>query len=185
MQLDRLVFVTSNVDKLKEAEAVLGFSLDHRSFDLEEIQSLELEEVVSHKAAAAFGRLQRPALVEDTSLELKGLGGFPGPLIRWLLTSVGPEGICRIANAFDDTSATVRCIAMASDGVEEVMGLGVVTGHIVSAPRGRRGFGWDSTFAPDGFDGRTFGEMDADEKNAISHRMIAFQNLRETLEKRR
>ena len=181
MDLDQLVFVTSNMGKLREAEAVLGIGLDHCSLDLEEIQSLALEEVVSHKAAGAFGRLQRPVLVEDTSLELTGLGGFPGPLIRWLLTTVGPEGICRIAHAFDETTATVRCIAMASDGVGEVMGLGVVTGRIVRTPRGRRGFGWDSCFAPDGFDGRTYGEMDDAEKNAISHRKIAFQKLRDAL----
>jgi len=185
MVLDGLTFVTSNLGKLREAEAVLGVSLDHRALDLEEIQSLDLEEVVSHKAATAFSRLGRPVLVEDTSLELAGLGGFPGPLVRWLLTSVGPGGICRIAAAFEDPTATVRCIAMASDGRAEVLGLGVVTGKIVRAPRGTRGFGWDSTFSPDGCGGRTFAEMDESEKNAISHRMLAFQNLRDALQARR
>jgi non-canonical purine NTP pyrophosphatase (RdgB/HAM1 family) len=182
MELAGLVFVTSNLGKLREAEAVLGVSLDHRALDLEEIQSLDLEEVVSHKASAAFERLGRPVLVEDTSLELNGLEGFPGPLIRWLLTTVGPAGICRIAGAFEDTSATVRCIAMAHDGTREVVGLGVVHGRIVRAPRGRQGFGWDSTFAPDGHGGRTYGEMSKTEKNDISHRKLAFQNLRDALQ---
>ena len=97
------------------------------------------------------------------------------------LTSVGPAGICRIAHAFKDTSATVRCIAMAHDGTHEVVGLGVVHGRIVSTPRGARGFGWDSTFAPDGHGGRTYGEMSEAEKNAISHRRLAFESLRRAL----
>lgn len=181
MQLDRLVFVTSNLGKLREAEAVLGQTMDHRGLEIEEIQSLELEEVVRHKAAAAFDRLTVPVLVEDTSLELEGLGGFPGPLIRWLLTSVGPRGICRIADAFGDPAATVRCIALATDGDAEAMGVGVVRGRIVPSPRGRQGFGWDSVFAPDDADGRTYGEMTVAEKNAISHRKKAFESLRDAL----
>jgi non-canonical purine NTP pyrophosphatase (RdgB/HAM1 family) len=185
MVFEGLVFVTSNLGKLREAEAVLGISLDHRALEIHEVQSLDLEEVVRRKAAVAFARVQRPVIVEDTSLELSGLGGFPGPLVRWLLSSVGPAGICRIAHAFEDAAATVRCIAMATDGANEASGLGVVSGRIVRAPRGSRGFGWDSTFAPDGHGGRTYGELDDAEKNAISHRMLAFRNLRDALEARR
>jgi len=181
MRLDDAVFVTSNLGKLREAEAVLGCTLRHRALDLPEIQSLDLAEVVRAKAGAAFERLGRPVLVEDTSLELAGLGGFPGPLVRWLLASVGPEGICRVASCFDDPAATVRCLACAFDGGAEVLGEGVVVGRIVPAPRGRRGFGWDSAFVPDGGDGRTYAEMDGAEKNAISHRRRAFEALRERL----
>jgi len=181
MQLDRLVFVTSNLGKLREAEAVLGQTMDHRGLEIEEIQSLDLEEVVRHKGVTAQQQLGVPVLVEDTALELAGLGGFPGPLIRWLLTSVGPAGICRIARCFDDSAATVRCVALATDGSDVVMGTGVITGHIVPEPRGRQGFGWDSVFAPDDADGRTYGEMTVAEKNAISHRKRAFESLRDAL----
>jgi XTP/dITP diphosphohydrolase len=59
------------------------------------VQTLDLAEVVRHKARTAWEHLGRPVLVEDTALELTGLGGFPGPLVRWLLVSVGPEGIWR------------------------------------------------------------------------------------------
>ena len=182
MLFDDLVFVTSNDGKLREAEAVLGRSLDHHALDLPEIQSLDLEEVVRAKAAAALKRLDRPVLVEDTGLELAGLGGFPGPLVRWLLTSVGPEGICRIAHAFSSPAATARCLACATDGTAEVLGEGVVDGVITEAPRGPGGFGWDSAFIPSGSGGRTYGEMSEDEKNLISHRRKAFLALRKALE---
>jgi non-canonical purine NTP pyrophosphatase (RdgB/HAM1 family) len=183
MRLDDLVFVTSNIGKLREAEAVLGRTLDHCGLDLTEVQTLDLTEVVRGKARMAYERLGRPVLVEDTALELAGLGGFPGPLIRWLLASVGPEGICRITNCFGDVAATARCLVCATDGSEEISGEGVVEGTIALEPRGEGGFGWDSAFAPSGGGGRTFGEMSEEEKNLISHRYKAFIALREALEK--
>lgn len=181
MRLDDLVFVTSNPNKVREAEAVLGRSLDHRALDLPEIQSLDLGEVVRSKAAAAWKEIGRPVLVEDTGLELTGLGGFPGPLVRWLLTSVGPGGIGRIAHCFDDRRAVARCLLCASDGTVEVLGEGVVEGSIAAQPRGRLGFGWDSVFVPDEPGGRTYGEMSDDEKNGISHRRRAFEALKDAL----
>ncbi len=58
MRLDDLVFVTSNLGKLREAEAVLGRSLDHCGLDLPELQTLDLEEVVRDKARAAWKHLE-------------------------------------------------------------------------------------------------------------------------------
>jgi non-canonical purine NTP pyrophosphatase (RdgB/HAM1 family) len=181
MRLDDLVFVTSNMGKLREAEAVLERSLAHRGLDLPEPQTLDLAEVVRTKAKAAFEHLGRPVLVEDTALELAGLGGFPGPLVRWLLSSVGPEGICRIADCFGDFGATARCLVCATDGTVEVFGEGAVEGTIVRQPRGDGGFGWDTAFAPIEGGGRTYGEMTEDEKNCISHRHQAFVALRDAL----
>jgi len=183
MKLEELVFVTSNLGKLREAEAVLGVRLDHRALDLPEIQSLDLEEIVSNKAAIAFERIKRPVLVEDTSLELVGLGGFPGPLVRWLLTSVGADGICKICKTFGDANAVVRCIACASDGNKDILGVGVVEGRITLCPRGTFGFGWDSAFMPNlpkshPSHGCTYAEIEDKEKNQISHRKKAFDALR-------
>jgi non-canonical purine NTP pyrophosphatase (RdgB/HAM1 family) len=180
MRLEELVFVTSNLGKLREAEDVLGIKLEHRALDIAEPQSLSLEEVVRNKAAAAFDRLQVPVLVEDTSLELAGLGGFPGPLIRWMLACIGPDGICRVAHAFVDPRATARCMVCATDGRDEITGVGVVQGVIAASPRGRGGFGWDSAFVPDtdNDDGRSYAEMDEETKNSISHRRRALEALR-------
>lgn len=181
IELADLVFVTSNLAKVREAESVLGCPLDHRALDLDEIQSLDLELVTRRKAMSAFERLGTPVLVEDTSLELGGLGGFPGPLVRWLLASVGPAGICKVAACFDDRRATARCVVCATDGVDEVVAAGVVHGVVPFSPRGRHGFGWDPAFMPDGGGGRTFAEMTAADKNALSHRRRALTALADAL----
>ena len=181
MKLEGLVFVTSNLGKLEEARAILGLPLKHQALKLPEIQSLDLEAIVRHKARAAHERLGVPVLVEDTALELAGLGGFPGPLVRWLLATVGPTGIARIAHAFGDPRARARCLACATDGETEVFGLGEVRGTIAESPRGSEGFGWDSVFIPDGCGGRTYAEMEPAEKNRVSHRRKALLALRERL----
>lgn len=59
--------------------------------------------------------------------------------------------------------------------------IGEIKGRIVR-PRGESGFGWDPVFQPDGYS-KTFAEMGADEKNAISHRFKAFEKLRVFLDR--
>ena len=181
--LDGLVFVTSSDDKHREAEAILGLPLRRAKLDLDEPQSLDVTAVARAKAETAAARLGCPVLVEDTALELAALGGFPGPFIRWLLASAGAAAIPRLLDGFSDRRATARCVALARDGEREWTGVGVVDGTIVAEPRGANGFGWDVVFAPDWGGGRTFAEMTAAEKNARSHRSLAFSALRRELDR--
>ena len=58
---------------------------------------------------------------------------------------------------------------------------GRVEGHILTERHGEGGFGYDSIFRPDEGDGRTFAQMDAGEKNAISHRGRAVARLMQFL----
>lgn len=179
--MESLLFVTSSANKRREAEAVLGRPLEHRGLDLSEVQSMDLATVVEAKAWAAYAALRQPVLVEDTALELAALGGFPGPLVRWLLERVGAAGIARIVAAFDDDRATARCAAAACDGARVVIGAGAVAGRVADQPRGPGGFGWDSVFMPDEAGGLTYAEMTEHAKNAISHRRRAFEALRDAL----
>ncbi len=61
------------------------------------------------------------------------------------------------------------------------MAEGVMDGAIAHEPRGSNGFGYDPVFVPDEGDGRTFAEMTAEEKHAVSHRGRAFRELRRLL----
>lgn len=169
------VLVTGNSSKLAEARRLLP-RLESVAIDLAEIQSLDLEEVLRHKARAAAARVEGPIVVEETGLELAALGGFPGPLVKWMLEAIGPEGIARVAAAQGDTRATARCALLYLDGTTEVIGTGETTGRLVLPPRGEQGFGWDPVFEPEGSE-RTYGEMAPEEKDTLGHRGRAWRAL--------
>jgi non-canonical purine NTP pyrophosphatase (RdgB/HAM1 family) len=181
MPLTGLTFVTSSPHKHREAEAILGVRMRRVALDLPEPQGLDVVAVARDKARAAYGLLGRPVVVEDTSLELAALGGFPGPLVRWLLESAGPAALSRMLDGFDDRSARARCAAVVLDGAREWLGVGEVTGTIAAEPRGQGGFGWDVVFAPEWAGGRTYAELPAEEKNARSHRRLALEALKRQL----
>jgi inosine triphosphate pyrophosphatase len=104
---------------------------------------------------------------------------FTGPYIKWFLDKLGPEGLYRMLAGWEDKSAYAICTFAYSPGGEndEVLFFrGKTEGHIVS-PRGTREFGWDSCFQPLGYD-KTYAEMPKEEKNEISHRSLALQELK-------
>jgi non-canonical purine NTP pyrophosphatase (RdgB/HAM1 family) len=170
------VFVTGNRYKAAEARRILGACLAIEEVDLPEIQSLDPLEVLRAKAAEAWSRLQRPLVVEETALELRALGGFPGPLVKWMLEAVGAEGIARCAQALGDPTAVARCLVLYRDGAGEVVGEGRDPGRLVLPPRGDSGFGWDPVFAPVGCD-RSYAELGPEEKDARGHRGRAWRDL--------
>lgn len=171
-----VVLVTGNRSKLEEARRICGEELGDVELDLPEIQSLDLEEVLRAKGDAAWERLRRPLIVEETGFGLAALNGFPGPLVKWMLAAVGPEGIARAAHDLGDRAATARCALLYRDAERTVIASGEVWGRLVLPPRGDNGFGWDPVFATAGSE-RTFGEMSAAEKDELGHRGRAWRAL--------
>ncbi len=172
--------VTGNAGKLAEARRIAGSGLESVAIDLPEIQSLDLDEVLAAKADAARAVVGGAIVVEETGLELAALGGFPGPLVRWMLAAAGAEGIARCALALGDARVIARCALLAIDDSRRLSAEGATTGHLVLPARGDRGFGWDSVFVPTG-ERRTYGEMSDAEKDAIGHRGRAWRVLLEQL----
>ena len=169
------VFVTGRAEKAREAER-LGFRLERVDLDLAEPQALDPADIVESKARAAFARLARPVVVEDSGLGIKAWNGFPGALVKWLEKSAGLEAMARMLDRFPDRSATATCAVAYFNGERVVPARGEVSGAIAAAPRGEGGFGWDSLFIPDGSD-RTFAEMSGEEKDRVSHRRRAWEAL--------
>jgi non-canonical purine NTP pyrophosphatase (RdgB/HAM1 family) len=170
------VFVTGNRMKLAEARRLSGVDLEAVDLELPEIQSLDLEEVLRAKGEAAWSRLGRPLLVDETALSLSALNGFPGPLIKWMLDSIGSEGTARLAELHGDLRAEARSGLYWTDGEGAVvLVVGAVAGRLV-APRGTARFGWDAIFEPEGGD-RTYAELSPGEKDAISQRGKAWRAL--------
>jgi len=171
-----LLLVTGNPGKLAEARRLAGRALAAIDLDLPEIQSLDLEETLRAKAATAFAAVGRPLVVEETGLELAAMNGFPGPLVRWMLEAIGAEGIARTARALGDARARAVCLLGWTDGERVIVGRGETAGELVLPARGKRGFGWDPVFRPDG-ETRTYGELADAEKDALSHRGRAWRDL--------
>jgi len=172
--------VTGNPNKLEEARRILDWRLETVRVDLPEIQSLDLAEVLAAKGEEAWRRVGRPLVVEETGLEVDAMGGFPGPLVRWMLETLGAEGIVRAARAFvpegEAPAVTARCLLLYVDGERRVSGEGVARGTLVLPPRGAEGFGWDPVFLPQGGT-RTFGELPGEVKDRIGHRGRAWRDL--------
>jgi non-canonical purine NTP pyrophosphatase (RdgB/HAM1 family) len=172
-----LVLVTGNAGKAREVERILGHPVDRVVLDLPEIQSVDVEEVVAHKARAAWEAVRRPVLVEDTGLYLAALDGLPGALVRWFVERVGAAGICALVPAGADRSATARTALGWCDGGDVRTFTGEVAGWVPEAPRGAGGFGWDSAFRPDGAPG-TFAELGDADKDRHSMRRLALDAFR-------
>ncbi len=174
------IFVTSNANKWQEAQRILGFALERVELELDELQAESVGAVALAKARIAYERLRRPVIVEDAGFELLGLGGFPGPYIKYWEKLGGLESICRAADGLGDRRVRAVCaLGICTESGAEVVE-GSVDGLLALRPRGHSGFGWDAVFVPKG-DARTFGEMTPEEKDARSHRRRAWELLRDRL----
>ena len=176
-----MFFVTSNANKLAEAQSVFP-ELRQLKIELPEIQSLDTKEVVKAKLLEARKHSVEELVVEDTSVYLDCLNGLPGPLIKWFLDYIGTKGIFNIAEKLDNTVAEAVTMVGYAKGNDFLYFEGRIKGNLVS-PRGTVGFGCDSIFQPVNAT-LTFSEMGKEEKNKISMRRLAFQQLKVFLEEK-
>lgn len=174
-----IYFVTGNDKKYLEAAALLP-SLERIDFDLPEEQTLDPQLVINKKLEVAKTKHEGPLVVEDTSLYLDGLNGFPGPLIKWMLQAVGNQGIYDLCQRIHNRNAVARTVIGYDDGQSVQFFEGEVHGHIV-APDGNGGFGWDTIFQPEGIS-ETFAEMGEDYKAEFSMRTRAFEKLKQYID---
>lgn len=175
--------VTGNPHKLDEArDAVKDYPvrLEAARVDKLEIQSDKVEEIALTAARHAFAQLRKPVAVDDTSLEIEALNGFPGPYASYVYKTIGLGGILKLLKGSRSRRACFKtAVALIIPPYEKVF-TGVTCGVIAEEPRGSRGFGYDPIFIPEG-SGRTYAEMTLEEKNRYSHRAKAFRAMAEWL----
>ena len=174
--MQKITFITGNVAKAEQLGRHLEHPVAHKKLNLPEVQSLNLHEIIEHKTKEAFEQVGGTVLVEDTSLTFNALGKLPGPLIKWFLTELDNEGLCKILNSYEDRSALAEVCFGLYDGSKLKIFEGQIEGIIAEVPRGERGFGWDPVFIPKGYK-KTWGEMDAEEQKETSMRRIALLKL--------
>ena len=185
----RVVLATANPDKAREIGQVLagaGIELVPRPEHVPDVDETEdtLVGNVRLKAHALCTATGLAALADDTGLEVEALDGAPGVFSA---RYAGPgatyaDNVAKLLAELGERSdrrarfRTVICLAR-PDGTE-LVAEGAVDGEIATEARGDAGFGYDPVFIPsEGLERRTFAEMTAEEKNAVSHRGRALRNL--------
>ncbi|PVU95969.1 hypothetical protein BB559_002553 [Furculomyces boomerangus] len=181
-QIMKVTFVTGNKNKLAEVVKIIGDSLqlDSKDVDIVEIQGTA-EEITIHKCLEAAKVVNGPVIIEDTGLCFNALNGLPGPYVKWFLKEIGPAGLHKMLNGFEDKTGYAICTMGYCEGPEHepILFKGITNGTIVE-PRGPQNFGWDPVFQPEGYN-QTYAEMSAETKNSCSHRYKSIKLLQEYL----
>ncbi|MFD1184696.1 non-canonical purine NTP diphosphatase [Pontibacter rugosus] len=185
--MKKLCFATNNKHKIAEVSQMLEGQYDLLSLqdigchtELPEEQDT-LEGNSHQKATYVWEHFGVSCFADDTGLEVEALDGAPGV---YSARYAGPqrsdsENINKLLQSLqsqENRKARFRTsITLILDGKEHQFE-GIVTGRIAASWQGDKGFGYDPVFIPDGHD-HTFAQMSAEEKNAISHRGRAVQQL--------
>lgn len=191
MEKPKLFFGTSNPNKLREINEILGERFTLLSFqDLAEPMDVEeteatLEANALLKAEAYYAVTGIPCFADDSGLEIKALGGRPGVYSARYAgePSVPANNIQKVLTELEgveDRSANFRTVIAWYDGHQVRTFEGRLEGHIGLKPVGTNGFGYDPIFYPQGSD-RSLAEYTPEEKNRISHRSRALQQFVEFL----
>ncbi len=171
-----LTIVTSNPGKLQEWQRLFPkeYKLESAALDLVEIQHLDPVVVTKDKARRAYKKLRKPVIVDDVSAGLDELKGLPGTFMKYFEDALGSSALFRLAG---NKSATcfVTAVAAYYDGKNSLHGIGTVRGKVLD-PKGKVGWGFDFVFVPDGHE-QTYAQMGPEEKDKISHRRLAIEDL--------
>jgi XTP/dITP diphosphohydrolase len=191
----RLVVASANQDKVGEIAEILSASVQEplellpRPVGVPEVEEVgeSFLENARLKARALVAATGLPAVADDSGLEVDALGGepgvrsarFAGPHARYA------DNVARLLSLLEgveDRRARFRTVALVAfpDG-REIWAEGTCEGAIGLEPCGTNGFGYDSVFIADGADGRSFAELSAKDKHALSSRGKAFRLLAASL----
>lgn len=191
-----LIFVSGNAGKAREVGEILGdcFDVQNRKYDISEIQGdiptgdTPYEKAINHaiQIASAKSRLcadyfGEPVLTEDASLFLTELMN-PGVFVKyWSNDQIFKASIgCTDKSLF---ALSVFTYCKPSESPTSFIGKcdGKICDPVIGA--GPNGFAWDTIFVPNDGDGKSFAQMDQNEKNKISHRRKALDMLKINLPK--
>ena len=188
----RLIIASHNAGKIREFQAVLGHrwqvlpQAELGVGDVEETGSTFVENALI-KARHACSQAHCAALADDSGLVVPALGGAPG--LRSARYSGGDDEannallLKNMATLDEDRAAfyvAVVVLLKHADDPTPLIAEGRWHGRIATAPRGTGGFGYDPLFVPDGYEQHA-AELPSEEKNRVSHRALAVQQLLQQL----
>jgi len=192
-----IVLATRNKKKVEEIRRITAglpiivLSLDDYPDCPETVEDRDTFEGNAVKKAIEVATcIGKPALADDSGLEVESLGGAPGVYsARYAPDATSGNDPKNYEKLLKDLHLTphgkrharfVCCMALAfPDGTVRTF-FGYAKGRIGTEPKGAKGFGYDPVFLPDGHE-RTFAEMSAEDKDRLSHRGKAIEKLGEFL----
>lgn len=197
--METIIAASRNAHKIAEIEAITKkFGMKIISRDEAGLPTTEIEEdgetfeENSYKKASEIMKMcGKVTIADDSGLMVEYLGGAPGVYSA----RFAGEGSCddknnqKLLNLLEGVpykerrAKFVSVITMVYPDGETLVARGECEGHIIDAPVGENGFGYDPLFVPDGFQ-RTFAQLEPEEKNAVSHRAKALVQLEKLLEER-
>ena len=195
-----IVAASRNKHKIEEIEAITKkFGMKMISRDEAGVPPVEIEEdgetfeENSFKKADEIMKLcGEITLADDSGLMVDYLGGAPGVYSARFAGEDGNDEknnakLLKLLDGVDKKERTakfVSVITMVFPEGETLVARGECPGVILTAPAGENGFGYDPLFVPDGYQ-KTFAQLTAEEKNSISHRAKALEELEKLLTERK
>ena len=187
----QLVCASANPGKVAEIEQLMpqGVSLLPRPTSVADVVE-DASTLVGNarlKARAIVDATGSPALADDTGLFVDALNGLPGVRTARYAGEEATDAdnkeklLAALENASERTCRFITAVVVLWPNGDEIVVEGVCEGSIALRETGNSGFGFDALFIPAAGDGRTFAEMNAVEKNAMSHRGKAFVELAKVL----
>lgn len=198
--MPKLLIATGNHGKARELARMLGQQVDWTDLStMNDLGTVEetgttFRENACLKAGLYARRANSWTLADDSGLEVDALDAKPGVTsARWAELHHAGQGdadnnrllLQQLQDVPDDRRAArfVCVLALANpQGRILLTARDTVEGRIIHNPRGHNGFGYDPLFEPAGM-GKTSAELEADEKNRISHRGKALGRLRKLMDR--
>lgn len=190
----KLIIASNNKNKIYEIKKILGKKFDPILSQREAGIEHETEEDGKTFTENALKKAREiaeisgcAALADDSGICAHALDGAPGIYSARFSGGHGNDEdnnnllIQKLSDKEDKGAHYTAAIALVYPDGSSVTAEGHMYGRIIDTPRGDRGFGYDPIFVPDGEE-RTVAEMSDEEKNEISHRARALQNLLSILE---
>jgi XTP/dITP diphosphohydrolase len=189
----KVLFASKNNGKIREVKKILGEAgIEVLSFeDFENVPDvIEDKETFlensKKKAKVIYDIFHIPVIADDSGLAVEQLNGRPGVYsARYAGENVTYEDnneklIAELKGFPSPHKAKFITVAVYYNGDDYISADGELKGEIILQPRGNNGFGYDPLFIPEGYS-NTLAELTLKEKNSISHRAKAFNNLKSKL----
>lgn len=150
-------FCTGNKSKLKEANEYINSKvkdvfLYSNKIDFTEIQSISQQEILLDKMKQAISKTNRPFIIDETGIYFNKYNNYPGTLTKYVIKSLGIEGIKRLLSDTDNTAYFKTTILYSENKQKYKFFEGVLQGRIVIDENkiDNNDFPFSSIFIPDG-----------------------------------